>query len=305
MFNREKKFRRVANSDFRKLLIQNGRILSELCSGKPLKSLQDVEFKVFSQFGEDGIIQFLINNVELKESEHCFVEIGVEDYKESNTRFLLENNNWSGYAIDIDKKHMNWINNDQIFWRNEIYAIQLQVNRLNINSFFSTIKFKDLGLLSIDIDGMDYWIWKSLEVVKPIILIIEWNSLFGKTLPVVVPYDENFRRSEAHYSNNYWGASWTSLINLGIEKGYKFIGSNSAGNNLFFVRSDRLADRIFNSIDTPFIYSRFRESRSENDVLTGLDYFQRRELIENLPVTNTVTNKTDLLANYLLEVNDY
>ena len=62
------------------------------------KDLNDYEFKVSSQWGEDGIIQHLINKIEIKNK--VFFEFGVENYTESNTRFLLHNNNWKGLVID-------------------------------------------------------------------------------------------------------------------------------------------------------------------------------------------------------------
>ena len=73
--------------------IINGKILSELKKKNNYESINDYEFKVFSQFGEDGIIQYLINNLDI--SKKKFIEFGVENYEEANTRFLLENDNLS------------------------------------------------------------------------------------------------------------------------------------------------------------------------------------------------------------------
>lgn len=75
-----------------------GKILVNQILSKELSSLKDVEFKIFSQFGDDGIIQWLINNIEI--DNEFFVEFGVENYKEANTKFLMFNNNWSGFVMD-------------------------------------------------------------------------------------------------------------------------------------------------------------------------------------------------------------
>ena len=120
-----------------------------------VNNLIEVEFKVFSQFGEDGIIQYLINSIPIENK--IFIEFGVENYKESNTRFLLINNNWKGLLIDSDEKSINSIKNDDIYWKHDIKAVCEFITKENINSIFSSNGFEgDIGLLSIDIDGNDY-----------------------------------------------------------------------------------------------------------------------------------------------------
>ena len=87
---------------------------------KQVSSLKDVEFKVFSECGEDGIIQYLINNVEIKNK--IFVEFGVQDYKESNTRFLLINDLWKGFVIDSDEDCISEIKKDDIYFKYDLTA---------------------------------------------------------------------------------------------------------------------------------------------------------------------------------------
>ena len=81
-----------------------GKLLSELNLKKTPQKVNEIEFKIFSQFGDDGIIQFLINKIDFDEDRKFFVEFGVENYEESNTRFLLFNNNWSGLIMDSSEK---------------------------------------------------------------------------------------------------------------------------------------------------------------------------------------------------------
>ena len=161
--------------DIEKILL--GKILIEnVRNKKNIDKLSEVEFKVFSQFGEDGIIQYLINNTPIKNK--IFIEFGVQDYKESNTRFLLINNNWRGLIIDSNKRNINYIKNDEIYWKYNIKAVCEFITKENINSIFSSNGFKgDIGLLSIDIDGNDYWIWEAIKVVNPRIVICEYNSI--------------------------------------------------------------------------------------------------------------------------------
>ena len=72
-----------------------------------LKCLHQAEFKVFSQFGDDGVIQYLIHR--LRPLPDSFVEFGVQNYRESNTRFLLVNNNWRGLVMDGDADFIRFI----------------------------------------------------------------------------------------------------------------------------------------------------------------------------------------------------
>ena len=112
------------DSKVQKILI--AKILIENIKNKGIvNNLAEVEFKVFSQFGEDGIVQYLINNAPIKNK--IFIEFGAQDYKESNTRFLLINNNWRGLVIDSDKKNIDCIKNDEIYWRYDIKAVCVKI----------------------------------------------------------------------------------------------------------------------------------------------------------------------------------
>jgi hypothetical protein len=204
-----------------------------------LQSLNDFEFRVFSQFGEDGILQHLIQEAGIEEGEKTFVEFGVQDYQESNTRFLLQGYNWKGLIIDGNEEWVNAVRGSSLCWRYNLKAVAAWIDCDNINSLIlsSGIAGK-IGILSIDIDGNDYWVWESINQIKPIIVICEWNSSYGDQHSVSIPYQADFHRASAHYSQQYWGASIEALNSLGLRKGYRLVGSNLAGNNLFFVRSE-------------------------------------------------------------------
>lgn len=253
-------------------------------------SLKDVEFKVFSQWGEDGIIQYLIQRIEIKYK--YFIEFGVGDYTESNTRFLLMNDNWSGLIIDASQQNIDYIKKDNIFWKYDLKAVNLFITKENINSILSeNIDEKDVGLLSIDIDGNDYWIWKEINVINPRIVICEYNSIFGNKLKITVPYDENFNRTNKHYSNLYFGASLPALCVLAEEKGYDFIGCTSAGNNAFFIRKDLSKPfKIFNVKDG-YVFSKVRESRDIHGNLSFICGEWRIKEIYHMEVFDLNLNK--------------
>lgn len=273
-----------------------GKALAEsMKSKKCIKSLSEVEFKVFSQFGDDGIIQWLVNNLDIP--NRTFIEFGVQDYRESNTRFLMMNDNWSGFVMDGSEQNVSRIVNSEYYWKHELFAKYAFIDRANINSLIASCSFdKDVGILHIDLDGNDYWIWKEISVISPIVVILEYNSVFGIDRAITVPYDKDFMRTKSHYSNLYFGASLRALHALSTEKGYSFIGCNSAGNNAYFVRSDKLNDVVkMTSLEKGYVISKFRESRDRNGQLTCVAGNERIKVISGMPVINIDTGEMETL----------
>jgi hypothetical protein len=227
------------------------------------------------------------------------VEFGVEDYLESNTRFLLKNRNWRGLVMDASPENIQSIRKDDLYWKHDLTAITSFVNRENINDVISKGGISGrIGLLSIDIDGNDYWIWEVLDVVDPDIVVCEYNSVFGDVYPITVPYSENFNRTRAHPSNLYAGAGIKALTLLASQKGYRLVGSNGAGNNAFFLREDLfpIVDDLVNEKNAR--PSLFRESRDDEGQLTYAGGLSRVELIKEMPVFNVETGKTCSLGSY-------
>ncbi|MDX2252314.1 MAG: hypothetical protein NW202_08510 [Nitrospira sp.] len=266
-----------------------GRIETRQLSGTPISALSQAEFRVFSQWGEDGIIQRLIQTISI--NHRVFVEFGVQDYQESNTRFLLMHNNWAGLVIDADQGNVDKIRQDEIYWRYNLKAECSFVTRDNINALLKSNGVDgDIGLLSIDIDGNDYWVWEAIEAVEPCIVVVEYNARFGPDRAVTVPYDANFTRVCAHHSMIYYGASLSALVALGARKGYDFVGANSAGNNAFFVRRDlRPSSLPVRTATEGFIASQFRESRGDNGQLLFLTADEEQRILKDLPLVEIPT----------------
>lgn len=282
------------NMEAVKVLIGGMRALEN--SKHELKQLRDYEFKVFSQWGEDGIIQHLVRAVDIPHK--IFVEFGVEDYRESNTRFLLMNDNWSGLVIDGSERNMNAVRNSDLYWRYDLQAVNAFITRENINSLIQNAGISgDIGILSVDIDGNDYWVWETIDCVRPRIVICEYNSLFGKDREISTPYKADFVRGKYHHSNIVYGASIKALCNLGKRKGYKFVGSNSAGNNLFFVIEEGNEAIREASIEEEYVQAKFREERDENGALTFNSFQRRKENVRNAEVY-------DLEQQTLIKVGD-
>ncbi|MEM1364457.1 MAG: hypothetical protein AAGH82_01780 [Pseudomonadota bacterium] len=259
--------------------------------------LSDMEFRVFSQFGEDGILQYLIRQTKIEAAEEVFVEFGVEDYTEANTRFLLLNDHWRGLVMDGDAANMEAVRASDLYWRSDITANHAWIDRDNINDLISDAGFGGrIGILSIDIDGNDYWVWETLEVVDPVIVICEWNGVYGPSHAVSVPYDPSFSRSDAHFSNLYWGASMEAFRHLADKKGYALVGSNGVGNNIFFVKRERLGNVPELTSEQAFREPRFRDSRDEDGNLNFLSGDKRRQCIADLPLIDVKSGKETSLT---------
>lgn len=262
-----------------------GRVEARLDRLSPTSTqLSDHEFKVYSQWGEDGILQYLTRTVPVP--RRVFVEFGVENYTEANTRFLLLNDNWSGLIIDGSEDKMNFVRQDAIYWRHNLKALAQFVTRENINDLIRGQGLTgEIGLLSVDIDGNDYWVWERIDVVNPAIVVVEYNARFGPERAVTTPYDPAFERQKAHYSCIYYGASLAALVGLGRRKGYAFVGSNSAANNAFFVRRDLLpAGMPALTAAEGWRPCAFRESRDSSGQLAFLSAEEEAALLNTLPL---------------------
>lgn len=272
-----------------KLLILQGEARAHQISGLGcLDSLADSEFSVFSQWGEDGIISWLIDVIQ--PSSQTFIEFGVEDYRESNTRYLLSSRYWSGMVIDGSDHNIADIRSDDIAYKYDLQTRSAFIDRDNIASLISSSGFGDnLGVLSVDIDGVDYWVLENIPQ-RAAIVIVEYNHIFGDQ-PISVPYDPSFIRLEKHYSGMYWGASLPAFRHLLEAKGYRFVGTNRAGTNAFFVDESyvgKLNEKLRSFQEWP---CKMREVRNKGRGLTFKKYSEARDLLTGLPMVNVATGE--------------
>lgn len=270
-----------------------GRIEGRQLRDLPVADIRESEFRVFSQGGEDGIFQHLLRHIAVPRK--VFIEFGVESYTESNTRFLLTNNNWAGLVIDGSSKNVDYIKKDDIYWRFNLKAENAFISRENINDLIRRNGIEgEIGLLSIDIDGNDYWVWEAIDVVVPSIVVVEYNARFGPERAVTVPYDAGFVRTIAHHSNIYYGASLAALCLLGKRKGYTFVGCNTGGNNAFFVRNELRPSSLPELTPTEgFVKAQFRESRDATGALAYLTEAQEAVILNQSTLVE-VSRETEL-----------
>lgn len=279
------------------ILLTNGIVASrQIHEITRVKCLADIEFGIFSQWGEDGILEWIIHFH--GDIPRTFVEFGVENYRESNTRFLLQHRNWRGLVIDGSQEHVDYIRNDEISWKHDLTAVARFITSDNIDDTITVAGFTgDIGVLSVDIDGNDYWVWKAISNVKPHIVVAEYNSAFGDIHPVTIPYHPDFFRTAAHSSNLYYGASIRALEALAFERGYTMLGCNGAGTNVFFVRDDCKSGLVERIADRSAYPARARESRGANGEMTLVAGPDRAGIIAHQPVENVKTGTVVPLAD--------
>jgi Methyltransferase FkbM domain len=214
------------------------RALSDARYADPLR-LERFGFKVYSQTDEDGIIQEIFRRVGTTKKN--FIEIGVESGVENNTaKLLLEG--WSGLWIEANEQHVSSIKSRfaDVIKSGQLTVRHSFVNAENINELIRPSAIGEIDLISIDIDGNDYYILEALTVVRPRVVVIEYNAKFRPPISIVQKYNPHFVWS----GTDYMGASLEALVRLSKARGYSLVGCNFTGSNAFLVLSD-LIERQF------------------------------------------------------------
>ena len=213
-------------------------------TGAPLPCLEDCGFRIFSQFEEDGYLWYLATVLEIRSK--VFIDIGAADGINSNCANLALNLGWRGLFIDGSADNVRrgaafYAQHPDTNLHPPIFR-QAMVNRENINDLIQEAGFCGIvGVLSIDIDGNDYWVWDALNVVEPMVVIIETHTEFGMN-NIVFPYDANYVYPGKH--PDYYGASPVAMLKLAHRKGYRLVGANQYGFNLIFVRKGLFEERV-------------------------------------------------------------
>jgi hypothetical protein len=205
-----------------------GAVSRALAATGPVGSLERYEQRFTSQNGEDGILAALYARIGT--TNRHFVEFGVEDGGECCSRHLRERRGWTGLLMDggeharpVGPVHREFITAE------------------NVTALFAKYGVPaEFDLLSIDIDGNDYWVWQALSGYSPRVVVIEYNAAIPPSESRTVPYDPAFRWD----GGDYFGASLLALERLGRRKGYTLVGCDSRGINAFFVRNDCLGDHF-------------------------------------------------------------
>jgi len=243
----------------------------------PKEGLQRYEFSLFSQNGEDGILRHLFNEIGF--DSRFFFEFGFAPSQNNSLRLMLKEE-FGGLFIDGCSYQIECFN--EAVKRSSIDNVRAVCEFINVENIEDIIKRtgipEEIDLLSIDVDGNDYWLWDTIDSISPRIVVIEYNSSFGPDLCVTVPYDPSFVRHEKHRSGLYYGASLTALDKLGTRKGYTLVGCDSNGVNAFFVRNDC----VFPSLNRVTPQAAFRPNSHHLEY--GFSEERQFEIVNSLPL---------------------
>lgn len=207
----------------------------------PVTAFARNELQVYAQQGEDGLLLALLE--ETGAPHRRFVEFGIGDGRECNTALLSIHFGWRGLLMEGDPERAAAAG--AYYARvlgpraGDVRIRHTMVTSGNINQLLAQhLDAPEVDVLSVDIDGVDYWVWKAITAIRPHIVVAEYNAVYGPSQRITVPYAPGFQRWAAHPGGLYYGASLAALAALGEDKGYRFVGCERHGVNAFFVRTD-------------------------------------------------------------------
>lgn len=240
-----------------------------------LPNFKDTGFRVFSQFEEDGKLLYIFSLLGMPHK--TFVEIGSDDGVNSNSANLYFNFGWHGLFIDGNSKSIKrgkkFFSKYPHTWFYKPKFICSMVTRENINDLVLSAGYEGtVGLLSIDIDGNDYWVWDALTAIDPQVVIIETHNEFGLN-NIVVPYDANYSYPGKHPV--YHGASPVAMTKLAAKKGYRLVGANDLGSNFIFVKNG-LADKELPevSVESVLTHPSVQEGYKKFEAIKDWEYLE-------------------------------
>jgi len=206
-------------------------------AGRPPRSITDAELSIYSQNGEDGILLYLVSLT--GGGGRRFLEIGIGDGRECCCANLALNWGWTGAMVEADPVSAK---SAEQFYA-DIAGVVVKQAFVTVENVNTIVAADHVDLLSIDIDGNDYWVWNALKASAGIV-VAEYNASFGPEAAVTIPYDPSFMFREASSHRMYHGASVAALAKLAAQKDMALVGCDSQGVNAFFVSRPLLSDRL-------------------------------------------------------------
>ncbi len=253
------------------------RIIISLTKGSAMMHARNIDYKDpetwefagFSQNGEDGILDVLRKN--LVRNNRYFIEIGSADGIDNNSAWLAIAEKYRGLMIEGSPKLVARAKRMIAHYSLGLECLNIFVDTDSASEIFSASQFSDPDVFSLDIDGIDYYVARSLfaKGFRPKIFVVEYNSVFGPTSPRTVKYTRNFVYTNAHSSELYYGVSIAAWRKLFEEHGYKFVTVDRNGVNAFFVDPAHFNDEFVSNIqprafaENQLQLSRFRVNHNE------------------------------------------
>jgi hypothetical protein len=212
-----------------------------------LPSLRDVGFRKYSQFEEDGILLYIFSL--LSPINRTCVEICAGSGRQCNTANLIINHGWWGHLFDGNEQNVKagvkfYTKNKDTFLYPPKFT-KAWITAENVNDQISNSgAIGPIDLLSLDMDGVDYWVWKAITIIEPQVVLCETHNPIPPDRVLTVPYNPKF----VFDSENYRGASLAAMTKLGREKGYRLIGTHRFGFNAFFIKNG-VGEGFFPEVD--------------------------------------------------------
>ena len=225
--------------------------------GAPLPPFHEVEFRAYSQNGEDGILLFLF--ALLGTTNKRVVEMCCGTGVDCNAANLIINHGFTGALFDgredllaMGRRFYSKCR-DTYQWPPRL--TKAWITPENVNDLISDAGVSgEIDLFSLDMDGVDYWVWKNLSVINPRVVVLEYQDILGPDRCVTAPNDPKFVGVRGKHGTDYGGASLAAFVKLGRAKGYRLVGCEHFGYNAFFLRNDVGAD-LFPEIPTGACFS--------------------------------------------------
>jgi hypothetical protein len=262
----------VANTQVDQAAIINQyRLMKKILNPSEMPTLSEVGFKVHSQFEEDGILLYIFSIIGTTNKR--VVEICAGDGSECMATNLILNHGLEGLLFDGNKVEVDrginfFASHRSTFLFPPIFR-HAWLTTENINQLFMESGFKDeIDLLSLDIDGNDYYIMEAIDAIKPRVIICETHNVIPSNLALTLPYKYDFNRMEGPHPE-FMGVSLVGMKKLLSKKGYRLVGSNRYGFNAIFMIKE-IGQEFFPEVSVESIhnnsFSRFRCETSWNEL---------------------------------------
>lgn len=241
-----------------------------------LPRFNDTGFRVYSQFEEDGLLLYIFSLIGTTNKR--VVEICAGVGWECMAANLIVNHGWDGLLFDGGPEN---VQRGTEFYRRHPNTslkppkfVHAWITAKNINDLISKEDFAgEVDLLSLDIDGNDYWIWKAIDVIRPRVCLFETHNVIPLPLSLTVPYEPSrCALSLPEPESDFRSVSLAAMTKLSKSKGYRLVGAHRLGFNVFYMRNDVAAD-IFPEIPETAVHDNEFTRHQQKDRWPGVKNF--------------------------------
>jgi len=212
-----------------------------------LPAFTEVGFRCHSQFEEDGILLYIFGLIGT--TNRTCVEICAGNGIECNTANLILHHGWWGHLFDGDPRQVaegvEFYRSSKDTFLHPPRFTHAWITAENVNDLIRASGVSgEVDLLSLDLDGMDYWVWKAIDCIKPRVVVCETHNVIGPEDALTIPYDPQFKATIPDYHS----ASLAAMNKLAVAKGYRLVGTHRYGFNAFFVLNG-IAEDLLPAVD--------------------------------------------------------